>query len=135
MKPRLLALTPFVFAASALADDLSESGKLLCAAQEITVCLEQDQCYEVGAEAVDMPTFVVIDLKKKLVATTKASHENRQTEVDTLAKEDGLIYLQGVEMGRAFSLVINEGTGHLTGAVSRDGFSVSVFGACTDADL
>lgn len=37
--------------------------------------------------------------------------------------------------GRAFSFVIDEATGHMTVAVSRDGLSVSVFGACTDADI
>ena len=33
------------------------------------------------------------------------------------------------------SFVIDEATGRMTVAVSRDGLSVSVFGACTDTDL
>jgi len=40
-----------------------------------------------------------------------------------------------MEGGRAFSFVIDEATGLLTVAVARDGLSVSVFGACTDADV
>ena len=135
MKLKMLACLPLVFVASAFADDLTKSDKLLCAAAEITVCFELDECYPVVAEEIDMPTFVVVDLKTKQLLTTKASRENRSTAVATVARENGRIYLQGIERGRAYSFVINEETGHLTVAVSRDGLSVSVFGACTDADI
>ncbi len=135
MKLKMLACLPLVFAASAFADNLTKSDKLLCAAAEITVCFELDECYPVVAEEIDMPTFVVVDLKTKQLLTTKASQENRSTAVATVARENGRIYLQGIERGRAYSFVINEETGHLTVAVSRDGLSVSVFGACTDADI
>jgi len=49
----------------------------------------------------------------------------------TLERDGGLIFIQGVEMGRAFSFVISESTGMLSVAVARDGKNVSVFGACT----
>lgn len=47
---------------------------------------------------------------------------------------EGLIYLQGIEGGRAFSFVIHEATGRLAAAIARDGLAVTVFGACTDKD-
>jgi hypothetical protein len=50
-------------------------------------------------------------------------------------KDEGLIYLQGVESGRAFSFVIDEDSGRMTVAVSRDGIAVNVFGICTSTDL
>lgn len=135
MKYKKLALLPLAFAASAYADDLTDSNELLCTASEVTVCFELDECTPVVAEEIDMPQFVVIDLKKKEVRTTKASKENRATKFNTVLKKDGLISLQGIEQGRAFSFVINEESGHLTVAISRDGLSVTVFGACTDTDL
>ena len=45
------------------------------------------------------------------------------------------IYLQGKEGERTFSFVIDEYSGHMTVAIVRDGISVTVFGACTDADI
>ena len=51
--------------------------------------------------------------------------------VNSLSRKDGQIFLQGVENGRAFSLVINEQTGVLSAAVARENTTVSVFGACT----
>jgi hypothetical protein len=65
------------------------------------------------------------------MATTKASGEDRSTPIRTLERENGLIYIQGIEGGRAFSFVISESTGLLSVAVARDGKAVSVFGACT----
>jgi hypothetical protein len=52
-----------------------------------------------------------------------------------LLRDNQEIVLQGVEAGRAFSFVIDEATGLLTVAVASDGMSVSVYGACTDADI
>lgn len=130
-----LAVLGAAAATGALADDLTDSQRLLCAAGEITVCFELEECLPVLADDVGVPRFVVVDLEKKELATTKASKLNRRTAFSTMIREGGRIYLQGVERGRAFSLVINEDTGKLTVAVSRDGLSVTVFGACTDADL
>jgi len=52
-----------------------------------------------------------------------------------MSRTDGKIFLQGVENGRAFSFVINEITGSLTVALSRDGVAVAVFGSCTNAKV
>ena len=75
--------------------------------------------------------FIEIDLQTKRVSTTAASGENRATTASSLEREDGQTVLQGVENGRAFSLVINQETGVLSAAVAREGITVSVFGACT----
>jgi len=82
-----------------------------------------------------VPDFVVINPGKKTLKTTKASNQNRSTSFSSVERDNGLIYLQGMENGRAFSFVIDEASGHMTVAVLRDGVSVSVFGACTDTDL
>lgn len=42
--------------------------------------------------------------------------------------------LEAIDFGRAFNFVIDEVTGRMTVAVTLDGLSVTVFGACTDAD-
>jgi hypothetical protein len=46
-------------------------------------------------------------------------------------REEGKIFLQGIEKGRAFSFVIEEPSGEASIAVARQGLTVSVFGACT----
>ena len=117
------------------ADDLRGVNRMICAAAQVQICIENDTCYEASAAELGVPDFVIIDTKKKTISTTKSSYENRSTTFTSVSKSDGLLYLQGVEGERAFSFVIDEATGRMTVAVSRDGIAVSVFGACTDTDL
>ena len=135
MKAPVYALIGLLAGLPVIADDVTGTDRLLCSASRIVVCFEEGDCAELTAEELGVPQFVVIDTKAKKLATTKASNENRSTPIASIGRADGLLFFQGVEQGRAFSFVVHEQTGHLTVAVSRDGLSVSVFGACTDADV
>ena len=118
-----------------LADNLENLDRLLCAPGQIVLCVEEGDCYPVLPWEAGVPDFVIIDLRAKMLSTTKASEENRTTAIASISRSDGVIHLQGIDLGRAFSLVIDEATGRMTGAVARDGVTVSVFGACTSTDL
>jgi len=117
------------------AENLEGVDEMICSVAKVQICLESGECYLTDPMDLSIPDFVVVDTKAKTVSTTKSSELNRSTEFNTVEKADGLIFLQGIEGGRAFSFVIDEGTGRMTVAVSRDGFSVSVFGACADTDI
>ncbi len=120
-----------VVSAAAYADDLTGADLILCTAVQATVCDTSGEC-EIGSPWLwNIPQFIVVDLKGKTFGTTKASGENRMTPIKNIEYADGLIFLQGVEGGRAFSFVIEEETGDLSAAVARNGVTVSVFGACT----
>ena len=135
MKPYLLISSLTLCASAAFADNIENSDRLLCSTSRVVVCFEGGECFDLPAWEANVPQFVVVDEKKLTISTTKASGENRSTPIRTLQREEGLIIFQGIEQGRAFSVVIDELTGIMTAAVSRDGASVSVFGACTDADI
>lgn len=119
----------------AVADNLEGVDQLICSSGQAQICLETGSCYAAPPWELSIPDFVLIDLKKRVVATTKASGQNRSTEFSRVDRIDGLINLQGIEGGRAFSFVIHEATGRLTAAIARDGLTVTVFGACTVAEL
>lgn len=135
MKKNIMIVAGLAATGMAYAENLESVDRMVCAAAQVQVCIEYDTCYAAAPMDLDIPEFVVIDIDDKTVSTTKASSENRSTTFTSVKKEDGAIYLQGVEGGRAFSFVIDEASGRITVAVSRDGMSISVFGACTDADL
>lgn len=117
---------------SAAADDLTGADQLLCAAVQATVCgAAAAECRSGPPWNWNIPQFIEIDLKRKLLSTTEASGEQRQTPIKTTDRGEGRIMLQGMEMGRAFSFVIDEVTGIAAVAVARDGLTVSVFGTCT----
>ena len=135
MKKITIGLTALLAGISAHADNLDGVDRMVCAAAQVQICIENDTCYPATPADLGVPDFVVIDIDKKTISTTRASGENRSSRFSTVSKQAGLVYLQGQESGRAFSFVIDEATGRMTVAVSRDGIAVSVFGACTDADI
>jgi len=130
-----IAAAGLVLSGVALADDIGESNEIVCAPAELHICIENDRCYVSSPADLDVPEFVVIDIDRQTISTTKASDDPRTTSFANVRRENGLIYLQGVENERAFSFVIDELTGRMSVALSSDGIAVSAFGACTDVDL
>jgi hypothetical protein len=115
----------------AWADDLTGSSRLLCAAVQATRCLEGGDCQADVPWNLNIPEFIEVDLDAKRLSTTAASGENRSTPIAHVTRENGVIVLQGFEMGRAFSFVITEVTGRIAVAVASEGRATAVFGACT----
>ena len=135
MRKLAIAITGVLFGGLVQADNLDGVNEMVCAAAQVQICIENDTCYAAAPAELGIPDFVVIDIKKKTVSTTKSSGQNRSSPFTSVMQSDGLIILQGIEDERAFSFVIDEASGRLTVAVVRDGISVSVFGSCTDTDL
>jgi hypothetical protein len=135
MKRSLVASVGLLASGYVLADNLEGADRLLCAPEQIKICVEDADCYPAHASELGVPDFIIVDLKNKKLQTTKASDQTRTTAFSTLTRTGGKIYLQGLENGRAFGFVIDEATGRMTVAVSRDGVAVSAFGACTNAKV
>lgn len=131
VKSLLLVATVLCAPGLSLADDLHGADRILCTAVTATVCTVDGTCESDLPYNWNIPQFIEIDFAKKTLSTTRASGENRSTPAASVTREDGWIYLQGVEGGRAFSFVIDETTGLTSVAVARKGLTVSVFAACT----
>jgi hypothetical protein len=121
----ILATTPLV------AEDLTDADQFLCSPIQATRCFPDGDCVTGPPWNWNIPQFIVVDLIGKMLSTTEASPELRTTPIRFNDRADGQIFLQGVERGRAFSLVITEETGMASIAVATDGMAVSVFGVCT----
>ena len=113
-----------------LADDVSGAERLLCASIEATRC-DLDGCVTSDPVLWNIPQFIVVDLNEKMLRTTEASGENRTTPAEVLRREDGVIVIQGMELGRAFSIVVSEDLGSMSASIAAEDLTVSVFGACT----
>jgi len=118
-------------ATGAAADDVRGADVLLCSVSDVTSCGMYGDCFVGEPDDWNIPRFVEVDLQGKRLRTTKASGQDRSTAIKHMERIEGTIFLQGIENGRAFSLVIVEETGELSAAVVRPGIGVSAFGACT----
>lgn len=127
----ILSLTALLPATPLLGDELAGRDTFLCAVLEASRCLPEEGCAKVALSELNIPDFVEIDLTAKKVRTTAASGENRATPIGTLVRQEGWIFLQGVEQGRAWSFVLDEASGRLNAAVARGEFAVTAFAVCT----
>ena len=130
-KRSILTAAFLVAGTSALADDLSGKDQFICSGVEAIVCSADGVCDEGPSWDLKVPQFVLFDLKKKTLATTAASGENRSTPILNLIRENGQIVIQAVENSRAVSVVLHEEDGFATIAIAIDGLTINVFGACT----
>ena len=119
----------------AQADDVTESDRMLCSISRLMLCVEDGACFPLSALDADIPQFLVFDLKKKTITPTEASSDDRVSKVANLVRDNGRTFLQGVENNGAYSILIEDDLGRFTAAISRDGITMSAFGACTDADI
>ncbi|RLA03036.1 MAG: hypothetical protein DRQ54_11320 [Gammaproteobacteria bacterium] len=126
----LTALVVLTLTSGLWADDVSGADRLLCASLEATRC-SLDGCETKDPVMWNIPQFIEIDLENKRLQTTAASGERRATPITTLVREDGHIFIQGIEGGRAFSFVIHEASGELNAAVAASETATAVFAACT----
>jgi len=132
MMIRIAALVFALLFASAVAGDmLKDADRVLCVPGPVFHCVADRDCKSELPEDENVPEFIEVDLKKKTLATTRASGEGRSTPIQSQSRTAGYIYLQGVENGRSFSMVISENTGDLTFMVAADGETATMFGDCT----
>ncbi len=121
----LLAASP-----AALADDLTGASRFLCSVVSVGRC-DIDGCTDDSPEGAVIPQFVIVDLGAKLLSTTPASGENRTTSIESLRREGGLVVLQGLQNGRAYSFVISEKSGNASVAIAREELVLAVSAVCT----
>ena len=133
MRTRCFAMALLIALAAPLlmADDVTGASKLLCTSVEATSCRDDGDCVTDVPWSFNIPQFIEVDIAGKMLSTTKASDEVRQSPIQSLVRIDGAMVIQGLEQGRAYSFVINNKSGRLSAAVARDGITVTVFGACT----
>jgi hypothetical protein len=120
-----------MFVSPVLSDSLRDSSRLLCVPGQVSHCVVNGDCRSELPEDENIPEFIEVDFKQKTLASTRASGENRSTQLQNISREAGYIYLNGVENGRSFSIVISESTGDLTFVVATDGETAAMFGNCT----
>jgi hypothetical protein len=115
---------------SAFADELTGASRFLCSVVTVSRC-DIDGCMDDTPDGALIPQFVIVDLGAKLLSTTPASGQNRSTPLQSVRREGGLVVLQGLENGRAFSFVISEKSGNASVAIAREELVLAVSAVCT----
>ena len=113
------------------AGEFDGSKPLLCAVIETFECGPGDDCQRGTAQSINIPLFVRVNFTEKTISGTRPDGEMRTTDIQNMDRIDGRLILQGVQNGKAWSMIIMESTGMMTVTASDVQAGFVVFGACT----
>ncbi len=119
-----------VIPVSGFTDVFDGSKPLACAVVEVYECAPGSDCVKGTAGNFNFPDFVKIDFKSKQLTGKSKNQRVLTSPVTTIEKQKGNLILQGFQEGRAWNVVIDQATGHMTGTVGADEFAFVIFGAC-----
>jgi hypothetical protein len=123
-----LAVLGLVAPAAASAAGLDGSKPMLCAVTEALECSYQGDCARETPEDINIPPFIVVDVKAKTLSEYRGE---RKSPVQNVFEKEGDVVLQGYEQ-RAWSMVISKETGKLSVTASGPETGFVIFGICTD---
>lgn len=126
----VMAVTPLA-STSVFAAGLDGSSDIVCSVIDVTACVEDGACIEGPARSFDLPEFLILDAKKKLIRGADESGHDAVSAVKNMEKSGDHLVLQGVENGRGWDIAIDAKTGKMRGAGVGDAVSFLVFGSCT----
>jgi hypothetical protein len=122
-----LGLVPYARAAASF----DGSVPLICALIEVMDCEPGADCQRGAPESVNLPQFIKLNFTEKTLSTTEAAQSQQSTPIKHVEQFDSSMILQGVEGGRAWSMIIAKETGKMSATVADDQVGFVVFGACT----
>lgn len=115
----------------ASAAELDGSSNLVCAAFNVVACAEVSGCVQGRAKAFDLPEFMVMDFKAKVVRAHRESGLTHVSPFKNVEKSHTQLIVQGVEDGHGWTISIDRKTGRATTSLAGELVSYMVFGACT----
>ena len=128
----ILALFCIGFACfPAIAGDFDGSVPLICATIESFECGEGADCQRGSAQSINLPQFLKINFKEKMITGTLEGGEVRTAKFKNKELLDGKLILQGVQNGKPWSILISEANGKMTLTAADEQGGFIVFGACT----
>jgi hypothetical protein len=131
MKKRILVIALFVLMVTMLVSAqegiFDGSRPFVCAVIHANEC-DAAGCRQVTVHDLDAPRFFKVDIAKKHIIGTLEDQTTRDVEIQHVSHLNGNLILQGVQQGRAWSMVISETTGKMTLSVSSKNEGFVFFG-------
>jgi hypothetical protein len=126
---RLTAVTLAGVVVNVAGAQVSPSKPLLCAVTQVMDCRSEETCERESPEGVNLPRFLRLDLTQKTVATVDQA---QRAPVHYVDRVDGHLIVQGGQHTRAWSVVIAETSGLLSGAITEPEGTFALSGACVN---
>lgn len=122
-----------LFASGAANAKGSFDGKsnLICASFNVMACVDGMNCVKGEARDFEMPEFMMVDFKKKVVhGTYESETKDANSPIKNMEVNGSQLILQGVENAHGWSMAVHNKTGRMSLSVVGEQLSFSIFGAC-----
>lgn len=115
--------------------------EILCSTVHVVECGVATPCEKTSALTADAPRFLRVNLAEKTVETIREGDRKQTTVIQGMARNDGLILLQGLEPARkgersalGWTMSMDESNGSMVITASGRDVGYTLFGACTAID-
>jgi hypothetical protein len=127
-----LAAAAVLLATGASAEGLDGSRNMVCAAINVVACSDGPDCVQGMARNFELPEFIFVDMKAKVVrATVESPYKEVDSPIRNSETTGSQFILQGIENGHGWSMSIDRASGRMTTSLSGELVSYMIFGACT----
>ena len=120
-----------LFSPAASAIEISGKNNLVCASLDVVACTHGN-CLKGQAHTFDLPAFMFVDVKRRLVHGKDQKGKVVESPVKNFEVTEKAIVLQGFENHRSWSLGIERETGGMTMSSTGAAVSFIVFGNCIE---
>jgi hypothetical protein len=112
-------------------DVFDGSSNLICAAINVVACMDGTNCTKGEARTFDLPEFMTIDFKKKIIHVTYDGGANEaESPIKNIEISGTQLVLQGIENNHGWTMAIHRDNGRMSLSAVGDELSYSMFGAC-----
>jgi len=126
----LLGFMLCVSAAANAASKFDGSSNLICAAFDLTACVDGVTCAKGEARTFDMPEFLTVNFKKKSIHADYDRDKTADSQFKNFESTDNQLIIQGVENDHGWTMAISKETGRMSVAAVGEEVSFTMFGAC-----
>lgn len=126
----LFMVTPLI-SNGAISESFNGSNNIVCAVKDVISCVENTACVQGPVSVFELPEFIIMDAKKKVIRASYESGHTATSPIKTLENNGDHLILQGVEEGRGWNVSIDAKNGNMNGSGVGDGLGFLVRGNCT----
>jgi hypothetical protein len=127
----VLSLALFLPGPFALAETISQQKNLVCATVDVVACVEGGVCKQGRAQTFDIPTFMMVDVKRKMVHTRGEAEGDASSPIESSEVTEQSIILQGFEEHLGWTLAIGRADGSMTLSATGPEVNFMIMGNCT----
>ncbi len=107
------------------------TSNFICATQGVMACVDGAICSRGQARDFDMPDFMMVDFKGKMIRATYDSGKEATSTIKNMESSGNQLILQGVENNHGWSVAVHRENGRMSAGAVGDEVSFTLFGACT----